>query len=597
MEEQRKNHRRNIVAVSMVKNEMDIIESFVRHTLGFTDLMIIADHQSTDRTRDILGQLQAEGLPIVIETIYTARYAQAEVTTRLMHEAADVYDADLILPLDADEFIVPRGGTSVRAQLDALPIDITRALHWRQYLPAADAGMTPGTFALAEPLLRADRPLELQKVLVSGTYVREHHPVISQGNHYLSACSEQGRHPEIGAFCDDMEIAHISWRSPAQTCSKYAVGWMNIAAQYSINTSSGGTYRNRVRDILHGTLPEKWPHGMKHAPYDLHGRIPMPELRYSAGTAPDLLANVLRAAEALAEELAETRALAAQPVVTTVVPYFFEAQPSFGEAAFRAAFFSAVDENYPWHEILVPVYGEGMTQPLASEVLAAGAKIVAPDQLLASAHGAYAEWLLPGETVRPEKLRRMVTCALLQGVAYPILISDAGSCYADELPYIDIISTDAFNLYNRACSIIWNSILRAGKYPSRGLAGVLVRREVFDACHGLVHLCRDGRPLILSMWRELLRAGSKLLFGELGCLQDDYTGAPQELSIEDLAHHQMEWAQVCREEQAMLDAAAQEMILARQRRMGVYLLEHALAEHLDLTQGVWPAYQAMLASL
>lgn len=437
----------------------------------------------------------------------------------------------------------------------------------------------------------------MQKVVVSGAFFRENFPTITEGNHYLICRTAQGMKAEVGAFCDGMEIAHVNWRSPAQSCSKFAVGWMNIAAQYSLNTMMGGGYRLKVHDLCHGKLPEKWKPGTPWEPCDLHGRIPMPKLRYSADTAPDLLTNVLRAAEALAEELAETRALAKEPVVTTVVPYFFDAQPSFGEAQFRASFASAVAEDYPWHEILVPVYGAGMTQPLASEVLAAGAKIVAPDQLLASAHGAYAEWLLPGETVRPEKLRRMVTCALLQGVAYPILISDAGSCYADELPYIDIISTDAFNLYNRACSIIWNSILRAGKYPSRGLAGVLVRREVFDACHGLVHLCRDGRPLILSMWRELLRAGSKLLFGELGCLQDDYTGAPQELSIEDLAHHQMEWAQVCREEQAMLDAAAQEMILARQRRMGVYLLEHALAEHLDLTQGVWPAYQAMLASL
>lgn len=457
--------------------------------------------------------------------------------------------------------------------------------------------MTPGTFALAEPLLRADRPLELQKVLVSGAYVREHHPVISQGNHYLIACSEQGRHPEIGAFCDDMEIAHISWRSPAQTCSKYAVGWMNIAAQYSINTSSGGTYRNRVRDILHGTLPEKWPHGMKHAPYDLHGRIPMPELRYSAGTAPDLLANVLRAAEALAEELAETRALAAQPVVTTVVPYFFEAQPSFGEAAFRAAFFSAVDENYPWHEILVPVYGEGMTQPLASEVLAAGAKIVAPDQLLASAHGAYAEWLLPGETVRSEKLRRMVACAVLQDVEFPLLLSDADGDYDDALPYIDIVAGNNHNLSSQPCAAIWNGMLRAGKYPSRGLAGVLVRREVFNACRGLVHLCQDGRPHIFAMWRELLRAGDQLLFGNLGCLRDDFTGAPQELTLEDLAHHQLEWAGLCRADKASLDAAARDRILARQRQMGVYLLEHALAEHLDMTKGVWPSYQAMLFGL
>lgn len=126
MEGKRKNHRRNIVAVSMVKNEMDIIESFVRHTLTFADRMIIADHQSTDRTRDILGQLQAEGLPIVIETIYTARYAQAEVTTRLMHEAADVYDADLILPLDADEFIVPRGGGHPSARSSTLCQSISR---------------------------------------------------------------------------------------------------------------------------------------------------------------------------------------------------------------------------------------------------------------------------------------------------------------------------------------------------------------------------------------------------------------------------------------------------------------------------------------
>lgn len=597
MEGKRKNHRRNIVAVSMVKNEMDIIESFVRHTLTFADRMIIADHQSTDRTRDILEQLQVEGLPIVIKSLHIARHAQSEVMTQLAQEAADAYEADLILPLDADEFLIPTGETPVRVQLDALQVEITRAIRWRQYLPATEEGMTRGGFILAAPLQRALEPQEMQKVVVSGAFFRENFPTITEGNHYLICRTAQGMKAEVGAFCDGMEIAHVNWRSPAQSCSKFAVGWMNIAAQYSLNTMMGGGYRLKVHDLCHGKLPEKWKPGTPWEPCDLHGRIPMPKLRYSADTAPDLLTNVLRAAEALAEELAETRALAKEPVVTTVVPYFFDAQPSFGEAQFRASFASAVAEDYPWHEILVPVYGAGMTQPLASEVLAAGAKIVAPDQLLASAHGAYAEWLLPGETVRPEKLRRMVTCALLQGVAYPILISDAGSCYADELPYIDIISTDAFNLYNRACSIIWNSILRAGKYPSRGLAGVLVRREVFDACHGLVHLCRDGRPLILSMWRELLRAGSKLLFGELGCLQDDYTGAPQELSIEDLAHHQMEWAQVCREEQAMLDAAAQEMILARQRRMGVYLLEHALAEHLDLTQGVWPAYQAMLASL
>lgn len=65
---------KKIVAISMVKNEMDIIESFVRHTLGFADLLIVADHKSTDRTREILESLQAEGLPLIIEDVAQARH-------------------------------------------------------------------------------------------------------------------------------------------------------------------------------------------------------------------------------------------------------------------------------------------------------------------------------------------------------------------------------------------------------------------------------------------------------------------------------------------------------------------------------------------
>ena len=106
-----------IVAISMVKNEMDVIESFVRHTLGFADLLIVADHKSTDQTREILEKLRDEGLPLIIEDVRTAIYEQADVMTHLLWEAADVQKADLVVPLDADEFLVPTGGASCRAVL------------------------------------------------------------------------------------------------------------------------------------------------------------------------------------------------------------------------------------------------------------------------------------------------------------------------------------------------------------------------------------------------------------------------------------------------------------------------------------------------
>ena len=50
----------NIVVVSMVRNEADIIESFVRHNLQFADRLYIVNHRSSDATKDILQQLLQE---------------------------------------------------------------------------------------------------------------------------------------------------------------------------------------------------------------------------------------------------------------------------------------------------------------------------------------------------------------------------------------------------------------------------------------------------------------------------------------------------------------------------------------------------------
>ena len=55
-----------IVSITMVKNEADIVESFVRHTLSFSDAMLVMDHRSTDATGRILAALKAEGLPLQV---------------------------------------------------------------------------------------------------------------------------------------------------------------------------------------------------------------------------------------------------------------------------------------------------------------------------------------------------------------------------------------------------------------------------------------------------------------------------------------------------------------------------------------------------
>ncbi len=106
--------------------------------------------------------------------------------------------------------------------------------------------------------------------------------------------------------------------------------------------------------------------------------------------------------------------------------------------------------------------------------------------------------------------------------------------------------------------------------------------------------------------REILESlqaeGLPLIIMEQPCrwlavLHDDYTRPVKEPSIEDIAAHQMEWHALCIEDATLLQENEQAAVLDRQRRIGIYLLEHAIASGIDLQSGIWPAYQQMLASL
>src|SRR5262245_57664001 len=106
-----------IVAISMVKNESDIIESFVRHHAPLVDVHYILDNRSADSTLEILRRLESEGLRLVVMSDEDGSYDQSRKMTDLMRRAAAETDADLILPLDVDEFLLPSSRTELEARL------------------------------------------------------------------------------------------------------------------------------------------------------------------------------------------------------------------------------------------------------------------------------------------------------------------------------------------------------------------------------------------------------------------------------------------------------------------------------------------------
>jgi hypothetical protein len=88
-----------VVAVSMVKDEADIVAATVRHMIRQVDHVIVADNLSTDDTRDILNHLKVEVLDDD-----DPGYRQSEKMTALARYAAKEHGAGWIVPFDADEW-------------------------------------------------------------------------------------------------------------------------------------------------------------------------------------------------------------------------------------------------------------------------------------------------------------------------------------------------------------------------------------------------------------------------------------------------------------------------------------------------------------
>ena len=124
------------LGIAMVKNEADVIEAFVRHNLGFMDALAIVDNDSIDGTREILVQLQQEGLPIILFDDPVVAHFHAEIMTAVYRKVVPNFKPRFVFLLDADEFIVASSREALHAQLRALRPGTQARYCWRTYIPA-----------------------------------------------------------------------------------------------------------------------------------------------------------------------------------------------------------------------------------------------------------------------------------------------------------------------------------------------------------------------------------------------------------------------------------------------------------------------------
>src|SRR5436190_11977431 len=128
-----------IIGISMIRNDADIVEAFVRHTLRVLDHLFVIVHCPHDGTGEILAALQAEGLPITLVLDDEPAFLQGERLSWLAREAYKAIRCDFAFLLDADEFIVPPERDAIEAALGSLPPDALAAgIRLRTFVPTSD---------------------------------------------------------------------------------------------------------------------------------------------------------------------------------------------------------------------------------------------------------------------------------------------------------------------------------------------------------------------------------------------------------------------------------------------------------------------------
>ena len=212
-----------LVGVTMVRNEIDVIEAFVRHNLSILDALSIVDHGSFDGTSEILEKLRAEGLPLRITRDSNPAYLQSETMTSLAHEAFGREGADFVFALDADEFLKVESRDVLERTLAEVPRGMHALMHWLTYVPDAfdDDAFGPGHLWWR---LKTER-LGLGKVIISRALV-DHPAHVVMGNHAVLSGPEGDIQQHARPRPDAVALAHCPVRSRRQLESKIIVGYL-----------------------------------------------------------------------------------------------------------------------------------------------------------------------------------------------------------------------------------------------------------------------------------------------------------------------------------------------------------------------------------
>lgn len=316
-----------IVALTVVRNELDILEVFVRYHLEAVDHMVIADHRSVDGSSELLRKLEAEGLPLTIRPLESPLVRRRQTATELLWETAETMRPDLVLMLDADEFVASDGPAPVRAALESLTDTAPIAIPRRTYVPTPDDDQSDPNPLTRIVHRRASEPRRKYKVAVPGRFARDREYGLSNGNHRLVLWGSRAEVAAVNA--PGLFLAHYPVRTVEQLSARFVGLWAGQVAR-SDRPPSMDTRKIVAGLARKGDPGPEWLRDVALSygtPYEADSAAslvrdplePVPAQRYPADPGVITLGILADTIEEVAEVMKAERGASAERTVATVV--------------------------------------------------------------------------------------------------------------------------------------------------------------------------------------------------------------------------------------------------------------------------------------
>ncbi|MBR2215686.1 MAG: glycosyltransferase family 2 protein [Selenomonadaceae bacterium] len=542
-----------VVVITVTKIESDIVESFVRHTLTFADEIIIADNGSSDGTWEILQHLRDEGLPLHCRRLLPkVEFAHDEMMLSLLWDALDNHGADLVLPLDTDEFLIgTEPGISCRDVLRKLPSDDIYALKLVKYNP--EVPYVDSTAFLLQGICRREAPpreVKTYKVVVGAKGLPPGRTFrYVPGCHSAYAALPSGDENITLTALPDLHLAHFHWRSDERYLIKSILGWPGMVCQYTAYTANCSYMKDIYESIIRGNRQGFQPSfGTKSESVNIASYCAPQVMRYGNEAKLDGLATSMLECVKIAEAYVEEKVLRLVRRVDLLLPYFGDM------AALRQALCLAREQTYPHINLFIlnltasdiPPGSLLDGSPVARVIPLAGISHEQGEATLnRELNGDYVQWILPGSYLEPPHVNRLLALTETQSMRLSLYMFSGAAPFTPLHPYVDLCG--AYSYDNVDAKKLWPRLLAQGRYPVGGLDNLLLPRQVMHDCHWLLACLTATGLQLMSAWRALLGVTAKIF------VTRGNATATRCVTAEEYIYHQLDWFNLLNEDNSLLD--------------------------------------------